>query len=65
MHYTHINLSPNIQFLSTQEHAYQSCFSYFLVVCICAKIVHVIRYVNDIGYIHVHHYTILKEQSKQ
>ena len=31
LHLTQINLHPNIQFLSTQQHAYQSFFGYFLV----------------------------------
>ena len=31
LHLTQINLHTNIQFLSTQQHAYQSFFGYFLV----------------------------------
>ena len=32
IHYTKIILRPNIQLLSTQRHAYQKFFSYFLVL---------------------------------
>ena len=32
IHLRRIYLSPNIQFLSTQQHAYQSLFGYFLVL---------------------------------
>ena len=31
LHLTQINLHPNAQLLSTQQHAYQSFFGYFLV----------------------------------
>ena len=31
IHLTQINSHPNIQFLSSQQHAYQSFFGYFLV----------------------------------
>ena len=31
-HHTQINLRPNKQLLSTQQHAYKSCFSYFLLL---------------------------------
>ena len=31
IHYTKINLRPNKQLLSTQQQAYQSFFSYFLL----------------------------------
>ena len=31
LHLTQINLHPNTQLLSTQQHAYQSLFGYFLV----------------------------------
>ena len=31
LHLTQINLHPNTQLLSTQQHAYQSFFGYFLV----------------------------------
>ena len=31
IHYTHINLRPNKQLLSTQQQAYQSFLSYFLL----------------------------------
>ena len=43
IHLTRINLRPNIQFLSTQQHAYQSFFitSWFDSVCIT-----VARWVN-------------------
>ena len=32
IHYTQVNVSPNMQFLSIQQHAYQYFLSYFLVL---------------------------------
>ena len=36
MHYTHIDLNPNMQFFGTQQHAYQSFLvtSWFDSVCV-------------------------------